>query len=143
MPQGKPEKVSWLRTQHYVFPTRELSVEESGEADARHIEYRSFVLDDEFINSPEFKSFLYKQKGKEIRENVDDVTRENEEQLLNQLRKCVDDELIGMTPKKGRKMLENAGVMIFPELDLNFTLVFDSFLKDSNATHKLDKEKVT
>lgn len=86
---------------------------------------------------------MYKQKGKEIRESVDDVTSRNEEQLLAQLRKCVDDEMTNMTTKMGKKMLENVGVMIFPGLDLNSALVFDSFLKDSHATHKLDKEKVT
>lgn len=60
MPQDQLGKVSRLRTQQYVFPTRELSVEESGEVDVRNDEYRSFFLDDEFINSLEFKAFLYK-----------------------------------------------------------------------------------
>lgn len=51
--------------------------------------------------------------------------------------------MTGMTPEKGKKMLENFGVMIFHGLDLNSALFFDSFLRDNNCTHKLDKEKVT
>lgn len=40
-------------------------------------------------------------------------------------------------------MLEDARVMIFLGLDLNSALVFDSFLKDNSATHKLSLEGVT
>ena len=98
--------------------------------------YRSFVVDNEFVNSLEFISFLYKKKGKEIRETVDNITPSNEEKLLNNLKLTVDREMANMTPSKGRKMLEDAKVMIFPGLDLNSALVFDSFLKDNSSTHK-------
>lgn len=75
---------------------------------------------------------------------MENITPSNEEQLLNNnLKSSVEEEMKSMTPKKGRKLLEDAGVMIFPGLDLNSTLVFDSFLKNSNATHKLTPEGVT
>lgn len=62
---------------------------------------------------------------------------------MNDLKMSVDREMAGMTPEKGKRMLENVGVMIFPGFNLNFALVFDSFLKDIDATYKLSPEKVT
>lgn len=71
--------MSRLTTQDYTRPAKELNVEESIDTDARQVDYKSSISDNEFINSLEFKAFLYKQKGKEIREMVDNVTPSNEE----------------------------------------------------------------
>lgn len=101
------------------------------------------MADDEFVKSPEFKAFLYKQKGKSIRELVESITPSNAEQLLNNLKSSMEREMKDMTLEKGRKLLEDAGVMIFPRLDLNYALVFYSFLKNNNATHKLSPKGVT
>lgn len=47
-----------------------------------------------------------------------------------------------MIPKKGRKLLEESGVMIFLGLDLSSSLVFDSFLHNNDAKQKLSLEGV-
>lgn len=86
---------------------------------------------------------MYKQKGKSIREFVANITPSNEDQLLNTLKLSVEDEMKNMTPKRGRKLLEESSVMIFLGLDLNFSLVFDSFLQDNSATHILSPEGLT
>jgi len=54
----------------------------------------------------------------------------------------VDNELEEMTPSKGRQLLKEVGVMIFPSLDLNSTLVFDSFLNNTDDRYKLTLEGV-
>lgn len=48
-----------------------------------------------------------------------------------------------MTPKRGRKILEDVGVLIFLGWDLNSALVFDSFLHYVDAKLKLSLEGVT
>jgi len=86
---------------------------------------------------------LYKSKGKEIRESVDDVMANNERQLIDMLKIIMDNELKTMTPSKGRQLLNEASVMIFPSLDINSSLVFDSFLHNTNGKYKLILEDVT
>lgn len=48
-----------------------------------------------------------------------------------------------MTPERERKLLEDAGVLIFPKWDLNSALLFDSFLCDIDAKLKLSPNGVT
>jgi len=62
----------------YQPPSREHEIEELVDTNARQLEYDSFIFNDEFIYSPEFKSFLYKYKGKEVKESVENVTPNNE-----------------------------------------------------------------
>lgn len=104
--------------------------------------YKSFVSDDQFIRSPKFKSLLYKKKGKAIRESVIDITPSNENQILSKLKMDVKNEMKNMTPERGRKLLEESHVMIFPSLDLNSALFFYSFLHDNGAKHKLNPKGV-
>lgn len=60
--------------------------------------------------------------------------------MLNTLKLSVENDMKDMTLKRGRKLLEESGVMIFLGLDLNYALVFDNFLQDNNVTHKLSPE---
>lgn len=55
----------------------------------------------------------------------------------------MENEMKDMTPKRGRKLFEESSVMIFPSLDINFSLIFYSFLHDNGATHKLSPKGVT
>lgn len=86
---------------------------------------------------------MYKLKGKDLREIVDTITDNNEGQLLGTLRMDVDREMETMTPEKGRKILEDTGVLIFPRGDIKFVIVFDIFLHNSGANHKLSPASVT
>lgn len=86
------------------------------------------VVDDKFVKSQEFRAFLYKQKGKSIRESVGNITPNNEDQLLNNLRLSVENKMKDMTPERERKLLE-LGVMIFLGLDLNYALAFATSCK--------------
>lgn len=46
----------------------------NAETDERMTKHTSFVLDDQFIKSKEFKSFLYHFKGKKLREAMPNIT---------------------------------------------------------------------
>lgn len=48
-----------------------------------------------------------------------------------------------MTLETGRKLLEDAGVLILPRWDMNSALVFDIFLHNIDAKHKLSPDCVT
>lgn len=61
------------------------------------------------------KSFLYKVKGKAIRESVGEVDTSNEKQLLVAL----DNEIEWEMGQRGRKLLEEASVLIFLGWDIN------------------------
>jgi len=61
---------------------------------------------------------------------------------MSALKVEVEKEMEDMTPEKGRELLRESSVMIFLGLDLNSTLVFDSFLHSNNTKHKLSSEGV-
>ncbi|XP_059066216.1 uncharacterized protein LOC131857558 [Cryptomeria japonica] len=73
----------------------------NAETDERMAEHVSFVSDDQFIKSKEFKSFMYHFKGKKLREAVPNVTPENESKMMKRLKKDIDTEVETMTPQKG------------------------------------------
>lgn len=83
------------------------------DVDVRLEEHNSFVFAEEFIKSKEFKSFLYHFKGKRLREAMPEVTPENEAEMLRKLKADINSKLEGMTPQRGRKLLIEAGIIIF------------------------------
>lgn len=143
--QDQPQelnKIQVSRVDSYQPTNRELEVRDS-EVDSRYLAYSHFISNDQFIKTHEFESFLYQLKGKAVRETVDNITDNNEGLLLETLRMDIEQEMRTMTHEKGRKLLGDVGVLIFPRWDLKFTLVFDSFLHNSGAKHKLSPEGVT
>lgn len=54
--------------------------------DIRLDKHTYFVSDDEFIRSKEFKYFLYHFRGKRLREEMPNVTPENEAKMLRKLK---------------------------------------------------------
>lgn len=48
-----------------------------------------------------------------------------------------------MTPEKGRKLLEESGVIIFPSFNFSSALVFDRILHNKDGKHKLSPKGVT
>lgn len=113
------------------------------EDDPRQLACDTLIYDDDFIASLEFMSFLYRIKGKSIKENVDEVNTSNERQLSVTLENEVAQEMDLMTPKKGRKLLKDVNVLIFPGWDMNSALIFNNFFHDVGAKHKLSPEGVT
>ncbi|XP_059070910.1 uncharacterized protein LOC131861461 [Cryptomeria japonica] len=71
------------------------------DSDARLDEHTSFVSDDEFVKSKEFKSFLYHFKGKKLRDAMPDVTPENEAEMLRKMKAEINFEL-EHDPSKGK-----------------------------------------
>lgn len=51
------------------------------ETDERMTKHTSFIVDDLFIKSKNFKYFLYHFKGKKLREAMPNITPENEEKM--------------------------------------------------------------
>lgn len=94
--------------------------------DIRMTEHEDFAADDGFASSGEFLSFLYQYKGAHVRRSM--AGRSKEEQM-RRLQDEIDALMKDMTPKKGRKILKEAGVIIFSGWDINSTLLFDGFLK--------------
>lgn len=71
------------------------------------------------------------------------MNESNENKLLVTLKGEVEKEISQMTLERGRKLLEDGGVLIFLGWDLNSTLVFGRFLHDIDAKPKLSPEGVT
>lgn len=107
-------------------------------SDSRLEEHSTFVADDAFVKSKEFKSFLYNFKGKRLRESIPHITPKNEAELLKRLKEDIEAELVTMTPQKGRQLLEKVGVILFPGWDLSASFIFDSLLHSNNKDFKLD-----
>lgn len=70
-----PEREEEPRAQDQIVVRMNVNV------DVRLEKHTSFVSDDEFLKSKEFKS-LYHFKGKGLRESMTDVTPENEAKML-------------------------------------------------------------
>lgn len=114
----------------------------NAEIDERMIEHTSFVSDDQFIKSKEFKSFLYHFKGKKLREAMPNITPENEEEILQKLKANIDVEMETMIPQRGRQLLVEAGIILFPGWDLSASFIFDSLLHADNKDFKLNVQGV-
>lgn len=106
------------------------------------IEHTTFVSNDQFIKSKEFKSFLYHFKGKKLREAVPNITLENEAEMKWRLKEDINAEVENMIPQKGRKLLVEAGIILFPGWDLSASFVFDTLLHVDNRDMKLDIQGV-
>lgn len=61
-------------------------------------EHATFVVDEFFVQSKEFKSFLYHYKGKRSRESIANVTPENEAEMLKILKEDINAKVAIMTP---------------------------------------------
>lgn len=83
------EQVSPVRNPDDGIPVKE---------DPRQLASKDFISNDNFIKSPEFMSFLYKVKGKAIRQNVGEVNTSNKKQLLATLENEIEQEMARMTP---------------------------------------------
>lgn len=112
------------------------------DVDVRLEEHTSFVFDDQFIKSKEFKSFLYHFKGKRLREAMPDVTPENEAEMLQKLKAGINSELEGMTPQRGRQLLIKVGIILFLGRDLSASFIFNSLLHLDKKDFKLDIQGV-
>lgn len=66
--------------------------------DVRMEEHATFVADEVFVQSKEFKFFLYHYKGKRLRESIPNVTLENEAEMLKRLKEDINVEVATMTP---------------------------------------------
>ncbi|XP_059076713.1 uncharacterized protein LOC131875980 [Cryptomeria japonica] len=75
------------------------------DSNARLEEHTSFVSDDKFVKSKEFKSFLYHFKGNKLRDAMPNVTPENEAKMFRKLKAEIDSELENMNPERGRQLL--------------------------------------
>lgn len=139
----EPNRIPIARIEAYQLVRREQKIGELAEEDTRQLACNLFISDDQFIKTSKFKSFLYKLKGKALRETVDTIIDNNKGQLLGTLKMDVDHEMETMTLEKGRKFLKDASVLIFHGWDLKSTLVFDSFLHNNGAKHKLSLAGVT
>lgn len=91
----------------------------NAETNDRMIEHTTFVSDDQFIKSKEFKSFLYHFKGKKLREAVPNITPENEVEMIWRLKENINAEVENMTPQKRRQLLVEVGINLFPRWDLS------------------------
>lgn len=112
------------------------------DSDARLEEHTSFVSDDEFVKSMEFKSFLYHFKGNKLRDEMPDVTPENEAKMLRKLKDQINSKLENMTPQRGRQLLVEAGIILFPGRDLSAYSIFDSLFHSDKKDFKLDIQGV-
>lgn len=111
-------------------------------ANSRLEEFSAFVVDDVFIHSKEFKTFLYNFEGKKFRDSIPNIMPDNEGELLKRLKEEIDAEITTMTPQKGRQLLIEAGVILFPGWDLNASFIFNSLLHSENKEFKLDIQGV-
>lgn len=142
---GENEVVSKLRAPNKekdLEAQDKLTIALNAEIDERMIENVSFVSDDQFIKSKEFKSFLYHLKGKKLREAVPNITPENEAEMKKRLKEDIDAEVETMTPQKGRQVLVEAGIIVFPGWDLSASFIFDSLLNSDNKDMKLNIQGV-
>lgn len=114
----------------------------NAEVDDRMIEHATFVSDDQFIKSKEFKSFLYHFKGKKLRESVPNITPENQAEMKRRLKEDINAEVDNMTPQKGRQLLVEAGIIVFLGWDLSASFVFYTFLHLDNRDMKLGIQAV-
>lgn len=99
------EKLSKMIIEEHVSPVRDLEEEVPIEEDPRQLAYKDFVSNDEFVMPSKFKSFLYKIKGKTVRESVGEVNVSNENQLLVTLKGEVEEEMSQMTLRVGGSYL--------------------------------------
>lgn len=100
------------------------NVQEIG--DIRLLEHEDFIADNDFISSKEFNTFLCQHKGIQIRDIMKEKTEEKKVQILQEE---VDQSMREMTPKKGRQLLNNAGVLIYSGWDMRSAFLFDNFLR--------------
>lgn len=142
---GEKEVVSKLRAPEKEKDSEaedRLIVSLFAEIDERMAEHVSFVSDDHFIKSKECKSFLYHFKGKKLREAVPNVTPDNEVEMMMRLKKDIDIEVETMTSQRGRQLLVEAGIIVFPGWDLSASFIFDSLLHSANKDMKLNIQGV-
>lgn len=66
--------------------------------DVRLEEHATFVADEVCVQSKEFKLFLYHYKGKKLRENIPNVTPENEAVMPKKIKEDIDAKVATMTP---------------------------------------------
>lgn len=72
------------------------------DVDARLEEHNTLVCDDVFVKSIEFRTFLYQFKGKRLRDEILDITPNNEAELTRRLKAEIDAQMTAMTPQRGR-----------------------------------------
>lgn len=89
--------------------------------DIRMTEHEDFVAEEGFTSSKEFLSFLYQYKGADVRRSM---AGKPEEEQMKRLQDEIDTLMKDMTLEKGRKMLKEAGVIIFSGWDMNSALMF-------------------
>lgn len=77
-----------------------------------------------------------------MKEPIRIITLENETKLLSNLKLDISQEIDVMTQNRGRKLVQEARVMVFPRWDLSVALVFDSFVHSEEKEHKLTVEGV-
>lgn len=68
------------------------------------------------------------------------ITTEQEENALEELRKEVDQELEVITPVRGRELLQEVGFFILLGWDISYSIVFDSFKRRGDKTWNLTEE---
>lgn len=117
---------------------REIMMEPFDEKeDIRQLASEKFVSFDEFVHSYEFKTLLYKYRGRMLRRKVKEITPNIENDLLEKIQSEVADEMNTMTFAKGRQLLQDAGVIIVPGWHMRFFILFDSFIKDYDTKRRI------
>lgn len=92
--------------------------------DFRILKHEEFISDGEFVNTPEFETFLYQYKGRMIKQKMGNMTEEDTLQILQEEINANKRE---MTPKRGRQLLKDVGVIIYPGWEMKDVIMFDSF----------------
>ncbi|XP_059070592.1 uncharacterized protein LOC131860226 [Cryptomeria japonica] len=81
-------------------------------------------------------------ESKKLREAVLNITPKNEVEMKRRLKEDINAEVENMTPQKGRQLLVEASIILFPGWDLSASFNFDSLLHADNRDMKLDIQGV-
>lgn len=112
------------------------------EKDERLLESKKIVSDDAFFKYKEFITILYNFIGKKLRKSVQNITPENEQELMANLKEDIKREVEKMTPARGRQLLNEARIMVLPGWDLSASYIFDSLIMFGKKDMKLDMKGV-
>ena len=77
-----------------------------------------------------------------MRQNIQNISPENEKELMKNLKEYIKREVEHMTLERGRKLLNEARVLIMPSSNFSASYIFDSLIKSGKIDMKVDVKGV-
>ena len=109
--------------------------------DDRIIEAKEFMDDDNFINSNEFKSFLFKIKRNELKFQIKPGDLDKKIVGLIQKLQEYDPANETLTIEEARDLVRRSGMIILPRWDLSSSFLLDQIWRQEQSVSFEDEEK--